>query len=263
MDLRITTGHDDLSSNSEGDATIVFQNGKTLNLSGANALKPQGIEWQRGAVVAQTIPLADYLCTNGICGPDDLPTGNTGVESVTFNLIEDTSESDYVDNWDIGGLNVRLFQEPASSGDGEWCEFDLGGSSSYGAHELQDNHVGIARLSAYQGNSGIGTQVTFAASGTPSETNLVGTNCNRPTGSPVPVTPAQMQFILATGSHALGHGSGLYADLYIGGSVVQTYTLKEPNSPTWNNDTEQNYSVRLADACPGLRDAALTSKRVQ
>jgi Pro-kumamolisin, activation domain len=242
LDFLITTGHDNLGPDSLGQAVVQFANGKSATL----LLKQQGPQWNNGAMVPLRFYLNDYLCpTPSTCGPDDLPTPETGVQSVTISLLESGTSSTFADNWDISGLHVRMFTEPGGDIQ-EGCQFDLAGNTV-----LQDHHLGVVRLSSTVSTSGIGPQVTFAATGTPVPNFLVGRHCAS-SGAPLPPSgpPVQpgIQFIFSTGSDDLRKSSGLQATAFdAGNAVLKTWQLKNPNDAKWDNDTEQD----LIESLPG------------
>jgi hypothetical protein len=238
LDFLITTGHDDLNRNSSATAVIQLVNGKSATLP----LKAQGIEWNNGAMVPLTFDLRNFVCpTPTTCGLNDLPTQQSGIQSVTIQMNENGGGQTFADNWDISGLHIRMY--PALGGDiQEGCLFDLAGNAVLPGG---GNHLGVVRLSStVSRNSGIGPKVTFATTGTPAPNFLVGSHCNPAAFAVSPSGPAVqpgIQFIFSTGSDDLRKSSGLQAQAFdAANNVLKTWQLKNSNDPSWGNDTEKD-----------------------
>jgi hypothetical protein len=81
---------------------------------------------------------------------------------------------------------------------------------------------------------------------------LVGSNCAS-TGSPLPASPAQIEFNFSTGSDDLREDSELIVELYENmNSTVpfQVEYLKHDGDPPFDNDTFQSFIVQLQGPVP-------------
>jgi hypothetical protein len=252
MEIVLTTGGDDLRSDSAAEAIVRLHNGATFTvpLKQGSVGAQQGLEWNNGAMVSQSFSLPQYT--------SKLPTLEDGIDSVTIRMFESGHESGWDDNWDISGLQVRLAANPG--GDIlEDCQFDLAD-----ANPLQDGSTGLVRLSASSGGSGVGPEVTFATpaaaaiGGLPQPVYPVflgtGENNSTPTGEPVqpgaPLPPGApgIQFIFDTGNDNVRQDSGIIVYLYNSPSAptqYYSYQLKNSGDPEWKNDTEQDFVLEL------------------
>lgn len=110
IDVLIATGGDDLRGNS-GLTMEIFVPGS--NAAFAQTLKNSGDPSWDGAVHDFHIPIP-----NSVSPP---LTETNGLVKVRLTLHENYSFPDTADNWDITGLNVRLF----NPGSQEFCQIDL------------------------------------------------------------------------------------------------------------------------------------------
>jgi hypothetical protein len=243
LDMLITTGHDDLESQTGAVAAITFQSGAEIEvqLKAGQKGAQGGPHWNNGAMVDLEFDLAQYL------PPSEIPTASSGVASITIKIVEDDCGDCYdEDNWDLSGLNVRLV--PAPGGDiQEFCEFDIRGDST-----LQDGHEGIVRFSSSAGSSGVGRQATFSTAplaSPPAGPVFVGSGCAT-TGAPNRSSQAafpSIQFIFSTGSDDLRQDSGLVAYGYEkNGTQIDEWQLKSSGDASWQNDTQQNLTFELS-----------------
>ena len=160
-------------------------------------------------------------------------TDLNGIGNVTLNLIENPSNGTInEDNWNIEGLYVRLH----NLGSAEACQINLDSD-----HTLPDGSFGLARFSANVA-PGEAPSHTFAPAGCAA------------TGSPLPASPAQIQFILNTGSDDADTSSSVTARLYDSaddpptGTLLQTITLKNAGDPAFAVDTSVDIIKPLTTA---------------
>jgi hypothetical protein len=148
----IVTGADSLGGGRNGSgafATVMLKNGGSFNLplkEPADAAWPSGpmppIDFQIPATDSSGNPVPTLTETNGIAG-------------VSITMFQHNPNY-AADNWDIANLSVSLFN-PGSS---FVCQLNLIGNSV-----LQDNSVGLIRLSLTPGSSGSGPTTPVFATG--------------------------------------------------------------------------------------------------
>lgn len=177
--LQIITGLDDLRSDSAATAFVFFaglpNNPVSIDLKDAN----QG-EFDAGQAFEVTFDIPSSLSFYA----GDLWGGLVGVSSVTITITENPSYPlESADNWDIGAVSVRLNGPQFSD---EICQIDeietfsqLGGT----------NDPGVVRL------TGSAPSASIPLTG-------MSTGCAS-TGSPLPESPAQVQFIVSTGNDTI------------------------------------------------------------
>jgi hypothetical protein len=231
VELLISTGQDNIRSDSEAKADIQLPSGSTP-ASLTVQLKSQGEpEWKNGSVHSIVVPL------NGVSPP--LRVGS-GIAQITLHLIQHNAGGAFADNWDVSGLNARLINPGPNP---EFCQLDLGPTNT-----LQDGHLGVVRLSENPGPSGVGGSATFAG----------GSGCAS-TGSPVPPSPAEVQLIISTGSDNLRDLSEGWADLFGTGASTpfQSIMLKNTGEHEWETGSNHDKIFALTANAPALGSVVL------
>lgn len=132
----VGTGGDDLRDDSTATANVFLDNGGefTVTLKAKNAG-----DWGNGS----THGPIDFAIPNTVT----LPTNTQGLSGVQITLVQGGGFGETPDNWDISTLQVSLFN-PGAPQD---CQLNLVGDS-----QLQDGSIGLVRLSASAGSSGVG-----------------------------------------------------------------------------------------------------------
>jgi hypothetical protein len=223
--LQITTGKDDLRTDSAATAKIFFQglpnNPVFIDLKDANA----------GSFDGGTMRAFQFVVPAGLnLTPAIVSAGLGGITDVRLNLIENLSNgSGAEDNWDIGAVNVRLFAPTISA---EMCQLDLVETSSALANT---NDPGVVRLSATPSASGVGPTADLPLSG--QSTGCVST------GSPTPASPAQAQFIISTGDDSIRGDST--ATVQVFGSNKSAPPFLQANLPTGGQNGDV-FNIKLA-----------------
>jgi subtilase family serine protease len=139
----ITTGKDDAGGGLHGSgitADVFLPDGGTFTLTLRTSNQPH---WDSGSVNQLDFPIP---ATDN--SGDAIPplTETNGIAGVVINLVQH-NPSWSADNWDISALAVSLL----NPGSPQVCQLDLVGNSV-----LQDNSIGLVRLSKSAGSSGNG-----------------------------------------------------------------------------------------------------------
>jgi hypothetical protein len=258
LELLVATGGDNLRQNSQGVATIGFQNGQTIEylLKSGGAGAVQGPNWQNGYYNDIDIDLslcnsASPVCVGGPISPLPTPTQG-GVSSMTLTLVESDGNSGLgEDNWNVSGLNLRLFSPGSLQ---EVCQLDRPGGAV-----LQSAGDGVVRLSATAGTSGSGpslqlaggTGCTFSGAPSPSDGDIsANISSFGLTEAAVPAASAGIQFIFGTGNDDVRKDSGVSVDIFNAPDdpSPQHIVIKEQNcTGGFPNDSIQNVVYPLLE----------------